>query len=186
MYKILNISQGKVILGDLNLLIDSGQEIDLDERFARDVIDASKDLVKAMNPKRRLLAVTHKDVPVEKAIDASVIEAMEKRLRRSIAKELANIQPQKDTSANDELKNKLDLIIAAISNGVPARSDAPSTQKEPETFDASVDDSKKIDIQTKLINRLARGVESKVETKAETKESDVGQKADELGGLLGD
>jgi hypothetical protein len=187
MYKIRNITSGKVILGDLGLVLTQGQEQDLDAMFPRDKIDASNDLTKATDPNRRggqLVAILHKDVlVVQKTIEQSDIEAMERRIRRTIAAEFANTSKSTEpTGTVDELRQKLDLIIEALAKGgVRQNSDTPSVK----TNDTDIDDSASVEIQSKLINRLSNKVESRVETKEETRNSDVQKHADELGDFLG-
>ena len=175
MYKIKNITNGKVILGDLNnLILKRDEEIDLDGQFTREAINASRDLASALNPKRTVLAVLHKDVPaqpttlVQTVIHPSMIEAM---VRKAIAD--MGVGEKKDLS-----HDKLDAILAAISG--QARSDVPQ-----EKLSGQIHKDTSVDIQTRLIKRLSNNVEANVEAKTETKESaDVKKNADDLGNLL--
>jgi hypothetical protein len=186
MYRIKNISPGKVILTDLGLVLTHGQEVDLDEKFPRHVIEGSRELALATDPNRNngcLIEVIHKDVIVDKAVDAAVIEAMERRLRRTIANEIANLPKTDSVGTVNELKQKLDIIINAIANGVPASSRTVAQDDEP-AKDTSTN-KEDVAIQQKLIARLSRNVESRVETKSQTHDSDVKKNADELGDMLG-
>jgi hypothetical protein len=173
MYRVKNITNGKVILGDLgNLVLKKDEEVDLDRMFSRGVIDASKDLQKAIDPNRCLLAVLHRDVPLAPAQDISQVE---ETVRRMLS--------QMGVGDHANTQQKLDLILAALAKGVQSE---PAQQKEERLPDHGVSSEKSIDIQTRLIQRLSNNVEAHVEAKTETRDSDVKKNADDLGNLLGD
>ena len=178
MYKIKNITNGKVILGDLNnLILKKDEEVDLDTQFSRDTIDASRDLSTALNPKRRVLAVLHKDVPVPVQVPVQIPVSMS-----MIEQMVKNTLSQMGVSDKKDLAHdKLDAILAAISGGTQARLESPQPTEQSDRLHKDTS----VDIQTRLIKRLSNNVEANVEAKTETKESaDVKKNADDLGNLL--
>lgn len=171
MYKIKCLARGKVILGDLGITLNKGDTIDLDTRFTRSVLDASHNLNTAIHKEH--IAVLHKDV--EKPADLSAVYALEQRLRQSILDEMRSQRPQEITvqpQTNPDLHNKIDALIAAIGQKVV---------KEP---DHSMDDSKAIDIHTRTVERLTKGVTSQVSVQSTNKNSEVAQRAKELEDLM--
>ena|ERR1035437_4747959 len=181
MYKIKNISNGKIILGDLNLIINKDQEIDLDTLYSRDRLEQSTALYRCIQPAQKKLIIIHKDMDVSN-IDPAVLATLEAKLKEQITEQLT-MQPMQtsgDSESISEVKKQLEFLIKYVTT---QKTEIKYTNtQEPVKTDETTEYT--IDIQEKLIKRLSKNVESKVDTKEEIKESDVNKRANELEGFV--
>ncbi len=190
MFKIKNTYGGKVIIGDLNIRLTNGQEIDLDCLYPREKSEASLHLRVAIE--KNILTVTEK-TPAN-SVDAAVIADLEARLRAEIQSSQQVVAPtpepvmvQPDLS---HLNNKIDAIIAALSkvslnegNAKP-QANAANAANADDVVSGDLEADTQVDIHSRVIERLRRNAEGHVESKQETKKSDVSDRADELEGLI--
>lgn len=175
MYKIKSIQGGKVIIGDLNLHLVEGQEIDLDNLFPRDRIDASVHLRCAIE--KRLVAVVHKDVYLG-GIDHSALAGLEARLRQQIQQQMTPQSP-----AVPQQNMDMDVLLKKLSEMIGS-TNPQNVKPEVDETQSELDADKQVDIHARAVQRLRRNAEGHVESKQETKNSDVASRADELEGLL--
>lgn len=206
MYKIQSIKSGKVILGDLGLVLSKGDIIDLDLRFPRAFIDASINLATAIDQKA--VAVLHKDVFITKEIDPKTVRDIEQHVRDTLKKEMQQeapevkettiIQPAKDSELHKKLDSllskpgqtdtslhdKLDQLLDAIKNIKPVVVQQGPVKDESDSIDVKVDDDKLVDIHSKAVQRLTKGAEGHVDVTEQVTESDAQKRASELENLL--
>jgi hypothetical protein len=205
MYLIRNNTEGKVIIGDLNLILSYGEEKDLETLFSRDTIEKSDNLRKAMVPRHKnsspaIILVTntinpapaHTSVPiifhtapdpVAKTGNDAALLAMEERIRKHMAEQMQQIllANQKKPATTDELALKMDLILKAIASGNGAATTKVASD-ETETF---ADDDKMLDIHKRTIERLTKNSQGTIQSsKSESKDTGVEGKASELEGLI--
>lgn len=184
MFKIKNTYGGKVIIGDLNIRLTNGQEIDLDCLYPREKSEASLHLRVAIE--KNILTVTEK-TPAN-SVDAAVIADLEARLRAEIQSSQQVVAPtpepvmvQPDLS---HLNNKIDAIIAALSKVSLNEGTAKPQANADDVVSGDLEADTQVDIHSRVIERLRRNAEGHVESKQETKKSDVSDRADELEGLI--
>lgn len=177
MYKIKVLKRGKVILGDLNIVLKHGDILDLDERFPRDRLDSSVNLRSAISGDDPAIAVLHKDVIVERGTDMQVLAAMESRIKESLAQQIADIHRQNTQNTQPDIANQLNQLISAIKSGSPVAVPSGST-KEP------IADDKLVDIHTRAVQRLTKNVEGHVTSEQKNIESDAASRAKDLEGLF--
>lgn len=172
MYKLRNITKGKVIIKDLGIIFSSNEEKDLDNLFPRSVILNSTHLKAAIG---KYLSEPYDDSIIEieysqsQNIDLSEIE---KRLKEHITQHLS---AQKTESP--DISNKLDKLFEMMSQN------KPNTEQFDEA-DYAVNDDKLLDIHVKSVKRLTENTESHVVSKDSTVESDVCKRADELDDIV--
>jgi low affinity Fe/Cu permease len=183
MYKIRNITRGKVNIGDLNLILNNNEEKDLDRFFPRPLIEASIDLRWAIGKKFVTEPEDDRVVPIapivttlpeQKKIDDTAIKDLEKRILSHLSNELAGLKV-KDNSA---IENKLDALLKAFTSG-----NKPVTAETDDT-EVTLDADKLIDIHSRTIERISRNAEAHVSGQEKVVKSDVEQRADELEGLV--
>lgn len=176
MYIVKNISKGKVIIGDLDLIIHNNEQIDLDLKFSREAIETSSNLRAALNTDRKpVLMIVSKDTKVATAD----LVAMEKRIKEQIKQELGKIS---QTPQTGNLDAKLDQILASLSNS-PHVSSTQNTSSE--IAENLPDDDKMIDIHKRSIDRITRNSSGFVEAKHEIKEDEnLDKNANELDGMI--
>lgn len=189
MYRVKNISKGKVIIGDLNLVLKHGEETDLDTQYPRAMIEKSQNLHYCI--KHRFVSEPIDDrkpadaLPLQsqfiiipssspsQQIDSAMLSDLENRLRDHIIKEISSIK----TGDTSEMSIKLDMLLQAVSRSQLNRQIVEET-------DTCIDDDKMVDIHARTIERISRNAESHVAPKQEIKISNVNQRADELENLL--
>ena len=184
MYKIRNISKGKVNIGDLGLILKHNEEKDLDRYFPRPLVEASIDLRWAIE--KKFIAEPEDDriappapitvtVPIEqKATDDTSIKDLEKRILSHLSHEIAGLKA-KDSSA---IEDKLDALLKAFASG-----NKPNVLEKDDT-EVTLDADKLIDIHSRTIERISRNAEAHVSGQEKVVKSDVEQRADELEGLV--
>lgn len=178
MFKVRNISNGKIILGDLNLVVKKGEELDLDLLFSRDRLDKSPSLHRCINPEQKKLVVIQKDIP---AIgDAKAMADLEARLRSQITEQLTMQPLPKTDGSMDDVKKQLDFLIKHLMTQPTVQQTIVEKPQEETVEEAD----HTIAIQEKLLKRLSKNVETNVESKQEVKKSDINKRADELEDLL--
>ena len=185
MYKIRNITLGKVILGDLGIVFNHGEEKDLDQIFSRTQIDWSQNLKAAIHYGK--LSVPLKDDPEPAAtttffmppteVTPDHLSDMEKRIKSHLEQYMKTQNP-KASAPGPEVQQKLDAILNLLAQGGAA---PQATTGETETVE---DDDKLIDIQMRALQRITKNAEGQIAAKEERKDSSVSDRADELEGLL--
>jgi len=178
MYKIKNITRGKLLLGDLGIKLDSGEIIDLDSIHSRAKIEASNNLKVAEG--NELVAVLHKDVinaSPTNFIDPSILSAMEKRIRDQIAQQMQtqSVAPQIENVA--ELTAKLSELITKMGE---SKSNSQSVGVE----ELPLDDDVLRAVHEKSIRRMTHGMSGHVKAKETNQSSEAVKNADELDNLL--
>jgi hypothetical protein len=182
-YKVRNISKGKIVFGDLNLILSPEQEVDLDEMFSRERVEQSMSISKALSGDTKKLDVLHKD-EVPPGYDPKMMQEMEARLRAQITEQMA-LQPLPEEKGAEDisaLQKKLDLLINIVTSR-PVMGQAPTQSNQP-VAESPEDFEKTVSIQEKLLKRLSKNVESSMEAKQEVKKSDIEKRANELEDLL--
>jgi hypothetical protein len=81
------------------------------------------------------------------------------------------------------LNNKIDAIIAALSK-VSLNEANAKPQANADNVSGDLEAETQIDIHSRVIERLRRNAEGHVESKQETKKSDISNRADELEDLI--
>lgn len=185
MYKVKNITKGKLLLFDIGVKLDSGETVDLDAILPRDKIESSVNLrVAAEN---ELIAILHKDVvqAAPSAIDPMMLLEMERRIREQIVQQMQTpvvhfSQPQVQNPNQDvaQLTAKLSELIAKMNTG------NNSTQTSEQVEDYTPDDDKLLEVHAKALKRMTQGASGHVEAKEQTSESQVSDRASELDDLL--
>jgi hypothetical protein len=193
MYIIRNNTEGKVIIGDLNLTLTHGEEKDLDLLFSRSTIAGSHNLRSAISPSKakRPAVVVVKDSPdivISVApqpiatplptVDQDALEAMEMRIREQMAEQMKKLMEKDKTATTDDLAAKMDLILKALASG-------QTTAAKPSVAEEEIDDEKMIDIHKRTIERLTRNSKASIQSsQSESKDTGVNDKAEELEGLI--
>lgn len=176
MYKIKNMTNGKLFINDLGLKIPAGETIDLDEMFTRDKIDKSAHLKVAENGE--FIAVLHKDVQKE-SIDPELLLAMEERIKQKLTDEKLNAQKPTDMS---EINNKIDALINAFKSQ-PINTVAQNTQIEVLPED-SIELSKLVEVHAKAMQRISKNTSGNVQASESVVDSDISKNIDELSDLI--
>jgi hypothetical protein len=183
MYIIRNNTEGKVILGDLNIIINFREEVDLEKRLSRDSITKSNNLKHAINKKiitvvsdvdeQEIVKTIEKTTIIESVDNSKQLEDMEKRLRDHFVDELKKVK-------SADIDDKMDLILNAIKSGIGTN--AISNPNEVENFE---DDEKMSTMHRKVIERISKNSSAKIQSEhTQVKDSGVADKADELEGLV--
>lgn len=201
MYTVRNNTQGKVILGDLNLIINFQEEVDLDKRFTRDAIEKSSNLKHALSPDKsgKSVLTLINDVhphpplpdmlkllnmnPIEKTTtifeatdNSKQLAEMEERLRKAFTEELNQI---KSKPANTD--EKIDMILQAIKSG----NVGTASSKTDVNVDFDDDEDKMSALHKKVIERISKNSSAQIQSEdKKIHDSDVANKADELEGLI--
>lgn len=187
MYIIRNITNGKVIIGDLNLVLKQKEEKDLDRYYPRPLIDTSLNLRHAISKKfvelvqdDKVLPETEKEYIFPAAaspqLDQNAISAMEKRILSALSQEISGLKAQD----GKVVEQKLDALLQALKSG--SRPVSPADQSE--EMDIGVDADKLLDIHARAIERISRNAEGHVSGKQEVVKSDVNDRADELDDII--
>lgn len=190
MYKIKNITRGKLLLGDLGVKLDAGEVIDLDAVRPRDRIEASMNLRVAED--NELIAVLHKDVhhpTTALAFDPAMLLEMERRIREQIVSQMQTSptpqviyqtpQPTQNVEVA-QLTAKLSELIGKMGTG----KDISESQVSSAVEDYAPDADKLREVHAKALKRMTKGASGHVEAKQTTGTSDAGDRADELDDLL--
>lgn len=187
MYKVKNITKGKLLLFDINVKLDAGEVIDLDARMPREQADASVNLRIALDEKNQLAAVLHKDVfHSAPSYDPAMFLEMERRIREQIVQQMqpqASPAPQVlQASQNTEMAQltaQLSQLISKIGNGQTV---TQSTSGSIEEY--APDDDKLLEVHAKALKRMTQGSSGHIEAKETTSQSQVSGRASELDDLL--
>lgn len=178
MYKVKNNTIGKVVLGDLNLVINFNTELDLESRIPRDEIEQSKNLKQALEKKILLLVKDTK----ESAADQ--FKALEERLRASILEEISKNktdQPIQNNDNSDNINQKFDLILQAIKNNTNYSTNTKSVLK----YEDEEDEKKMLEMHKKSVERISKNSSANIQSsESKINSSDLDNKTSELEGLL--
>lgn len=191
MYKIKNMTKGKLLLGDLSIKLDAGEIIDLDAIRQRDQIEASMNLRVAED--NELIAVLHKDVhhpTTALAFDPTMFLEMERRIREQIVSQMQTpptpqvvyqTPPQTTQNADvAQLTAQIKELVGKLGTGQAISPSQPSSGVEDYTPDAD----KLLEVHAKALKRMTQGASGHVEAKEQTSQSDVGDRASELDDFL--
>lgn len=180
MYKIKNITKGKLLLTDLGIKLGAGETIDLDALLPREKIESSVHLKVAET--NELIAITHKDIVAvpSPSIDPAMLMEMEQRIRAQITEQMASAIPvTNNTQDLTGITSKLEQLLAAVQKGPQIQNNHLSDLTE-DTIDAD----KLVAVHAKALQRLTKSAEGHVEAASETHTSNVSDIADELGDFL--
>lgn len=195
MYKIKNISLGKVAIKDLHLMLERDQIIDLDERHSREAIKFSTYLMQAKNEKKIVELEVNPPLFTEPTVMMEMSNpeddsGLEDKILDILSKFTQN-QPQPTPvaaptpppSANpavDELAKKMDLLLNSMSQ--MAINSGVKKQLEEDYVDE--EDLKKIF--KKNVKNLTKNAETNISLKSENKQFNGNSDAiaDELGDII--
>jgi len=176
MYKIKNITNGKLFINDLNIKLSSGETVDLDLKLSRDQIQNSSHLRVAES--NELIAILHKDVIHQSPIfDSSVLAEMENRIRQQVIQEISTLKPS-PTPDISGLSSKIDDLINIVRHPSDTAKNATEDTQNADTSDRLVE------VHAKALKRITGGSSGHVEAKESVINSDVSQRADELDDFL--
>lgn len=188
MYKVRNITNGKVILGDIGIVFNHGEEKDLDKVLPRVQIERSQNLKAAIHYGKLSLPLKDDIEPAAPAtttffmppaeVTPDHLSDMEQRIKAHLEQYMKKQSPTPNTSPTPEVQQKLDAIIKLLAQGTPTQTTSPG---ETETVE---DDDKLVDIQMRALQRITKNAEGQIAAKEEKKDSSVSDRADELEGLL--
>lgn len=191
MYKIKNITKGKLLLFDIGVNLNAGASVDLDAIMPREKADASVNLKVAED--NELIAVLHKDVvkAVNQSIsfDPSLFLEMERRIREQIVQQMQTVHAPTVVAApvhtqNTEVADLTAQLTALISKmGNQPQTNSPSNAVQ-DAFDYTPDDDKLREVHAKALKRMTKGSSGHVEAKETNTQSEIGNRADELDDLL--
>lgn len=191
MYIVRNNTAGKVIIGDLNLVFLHGEEKDLDLLFSRDVLNKSINLKSALNsshhrPPAVVLLVddettnTVEFTAPETGVNSAALAEMEQRISNNLASQLSQLSQPQTNNSNDELNQKMDLLLKAI-----AQNHQSGTGVTNKPLEIEEDEDKMIKIHERAIGRLIKNSTGQIKAnESEVKDSGINEKADELEGLI--
>ena len=190
MYKIKNITRGKLLLFDIGVNLNAGASVDLDAIMPREKADASVNLKVAED--NELIAILHKDVTkaVNQSIsfDPSLFLEMERRIREQIVQQMQPAPPPvvAATTAHDpqvaDLTAQLTALISKMGNQQP-QGNSPTAAVQ-DAFEYTPDDDKLHEVHAKALKRMTKGSSGHVEAKETNTQSEVGNRADELDDFL--
>lgn len=191
MYKIKNITRGKLLLFDIGVKLNSGQIIDLEEILPREKIEQSVHLKVA--EANELLAVLHRDVVKEPAgFDPAMLLEMEMRIRQQIVQQMqaaapvaapAPVVPPQATQ-NPEIA-ALSAQLAALINKMGNQPMAAGTVSASDAVEEyTPDDDKLREVHAKALKRMTKGATGQIEAKETIGKSDASKRADELEDFL--
>jgi hypothetical protein len=103
------------------------------------------------------------------------IKQLEEKLTKRIDEKVSHSQPAVDVNALNQALAALQNLTAIVGNSQPQ---AQSQEAK------DVDQGKLVDIQKRMVNRLAGNAESKVKHEEQTTDKDVTKNIQELEGLL--
>lgn len=187
MFVVKNITKRELDIPELRVTLSPGHTIDLDMISSRFYIDQSRSLKSLFNSKSLLCLAKDSGVGslqiktnenIENDITSttdvlSSIKQLEEKLAKRIDEKVSNSHANVDVNA-------LNKALAALQNLVIANSQPQAQVQE----NKSVDDGKLVDIQKRMVNRLAGNAESKVKHEEQTTDKDVTKNIQELEGLL--
>ncbi len=188
MFIIKNVSNKRILIKDLGLLILQGEIKDLDLFFDRKITENSQYLKAALqkneDPKENLLETIQKD-------EVSIIQNNVNidQLIKDKINSLSNSNEQTTLSIEDVHK-KMDILLTAIADlknqpqQVIYQNTPNSIEKEEEKVDTTIDDQQIIDIHSRSIKRISKDVSGSVSTEETKKDSNIDDRVDELEGLI--
>lgn len=182
MYKVKNITRGKLLLFDIGVKLNAGQVLDLDAILPREKIESSANLKIAINDE--LIAVLHRDVTqptTSLAFDPALLLQMEQRIRESIEKQYQAPQPKQEEKTDSEvqrLTTQLSELTKMLANGANVSASVP----EMDESDMDVDTLRKV--HEKTLARMTKGSSGEVKIKEGKSKSEVGLRAEELEDFL--
>lgn len=188
MFVVKNITRHDVDIPELRVTLSPGHTIDLDMISSRFYIEQARSLRSLFSSKSLLCLnkdsgsinmqpVTATDQPQQNSsMDViNSIKQLEEKLTKRIDEKVSHSQPAVDVNA-------LNQALAALQNLTAIVGNSQSQSQPQETKD--VDQGKLVDIQKRMVNRLAGNAESKVKHEEQTTDKDVTKNIQELEGLL--
>jgi len=188
MFVVKNITKHDVDIPELRVTLSPGHTIDLDMISSRFYIEQARSLRSLFSSKS--LLCLNKDsgaINMQPAAAAdqpqqnssmdviNSIKQLEEKLTKRIDEKVSHSQPAVDVNA-------LNQALAALQNLTAIVGNSQSQVQSQEAKD--VDQGKLVDIQKRMVNRLAGNAESKVKHEEQTTDKDVTKNIQELEGLL--
>lgn len=180
MYKIKNITRGKLLLSDLGIKLNSGDTIDLDTSHSRAQIELSVNLRVA--EENELIAILHKDIIPQQSptLDPNILLDMERRIREQIVQQTQAAEvPQSTNTDVADLTAKVSELISKINTQPQLASSVTDS-----SIEITTDESKLLEIHGKTIKRLTRNSSGHVEIQETTGNSEANDRASELEDFL--
>ena len=190
MFVVKNITKHDVDIPELRVTLSPGHTIDLDMISSRFYIEQARSLRSLFSSKSLLCLnkdsgsinmqpVANVDQPQQNSsMDViNSIKQLEEKLTKRIDEKVSHSQPAVDVNALNQALAALQNLTVIVGNS----QSQPQSQSQ-ETKD--VDQGKLVDIQKRMVNRLAGNTESKVKHEEQTTDKDVTKNIQELEGLL--
>jgi len=189
MFVVKNITKHDVDIPELRVTLSPGHTIDLDMISSRFYIEQARSLRSLFSSKSLLClnkdsgsinmqpTVAMADQPQQNSsMDViSSIKQLEEKLTKRIDEKVSHSQPAVDVNALNQALAALQNLTTIVGNAQPQ----PQSQEAKD-----VDQGKLVDIQKRMVNRLAGNTESKVKHEEQTTDKDVTKNIQELEGLL--
>jgi hypothetical protein len=197
MYIVKNVSNIEVPIEDLRMSLKSNQQQDLDMICSRSIAEKSGDLRKAIA--KGYIKIVFKDgtlignkvrvanskkepqivPPTDQSGVLNELRQLEKRLNErhdAIIKKHLTEAKGLDSKTTETLNAAIDALksLAGQSKDVSVKNE-----------DESIDESKAIDIQKRVINRVAKDSKGNIRSDDSKEKSNIDKNIDELGDLLG-
>lgn len=189
MFVVKNVTKHDIDIPELRVTLSSGHTIDLDMISSRFYIDQARSLRTLFAAKSllclnkdsgsiNLSPVTTEEPSIKQNSSTDVlnsIKQLEEKLTKRIDEKVSNSQPAVDVNALNQALAVLQNLTTIVGNSQPQ----PQPQESKD-----VDQGKLVDIQKRMVNRLAGNAESKVNHEEQTTDKDVTKNIQELEGLL--
>jgi hypothetical protein len=186
MYKVKNITKGKLLLFDIGVKLNSGEVVDLDAILPREKIESSVNLKVAED--NELIAILHKDVvqaAPSTSFDPVMLLEMERRIREQIVQQMQTPVAQVPTPQVQNPNQDVAQLTAKLSELITKMNTGNNpTQTSEQVEDYTPDDDKLLEVHAKALKRMTQGASGHVEAKEQTSESQVSDRASELDDLL--
>lgn len=182
MFFIVNKSNTRIIIGDLNITLGPRQAIDLDQRLSREKTERSKHLQGLV--RSGVIEIKSKDEPKIKIQEkpqenkSEDLKQFKDEIISAVSKEISKIKDVKEDKGNGDISALTDLI-KEFKNSLPQKE-----QKELE--EELLDNDVLVDIHSRTIDKkLENFKETKdITYKKEKSNNDIDSNIDELENLL--
>ncbi len=188
MFVVKNITKHDVDIPELRVTLSPGHTIDLDMISSRFYIEQARSL-RSLFSSKSLLCLNKDSGSINMQPSAiadqsqqnssmdviNSIKQLEEKLTKRIDEKVSHSQPAVDVNALNQALAALQNLTAIVGNSQPQ----PQNQEAKD-----VDQGKLVDIQKRMVNRLAGNAESKVKHEEQTTDKDVTKNIQELEGLL--
>ena len=194
MYLVKNVTAYEIPLHDLRIALKANQQQDLDMICARTIAEQSGDLkqalikgqIKIVNKDGMAISNKFRAMPSSSKSSSNnpqpeviqEIRDLEKRLNERhdlmMRKHMSEAKP-----LDEKTTETLNLAIEAL------KSLAGQAKALPAVQETQIDNGKAIDIQQRVINRVAKDSKGSIKTEESKEKSNINKNVDELGDLLG-